>query len=372
MKGATSTIFLSGDVMTGRGIDQILPHPSAPQIFEGYLEDARGYLDLAEQANGEIPRPAGFDYPWGDAIAVWEKLAPDLRIINLETSVTTSEEYWKGKGINYRMHPANVPTLTRARIDACTLANNHVLDWGYAGLRETLSTLRDAGVKTAGAGRDLEEAAAPARLEVAGKGALHIFSFGLPSSGIPSAWGATGTGPGINLLPDLSLSTVSRIAAQTKAVKRKGATVIASLHWGGNWGFDVTREERQFAHRLIDEAGVDIVHGHSSHHVKGVEVHHGRLVLYGCGDFINDYEGIGGYEAYRGELGLMYFVEFDTASGELARLTMVPTRIKKFRLQLATTSETLWLRDTLGREGERFGTSVQLAPDGTLVLNRLQ
>lgn len=152
MKGATSTVFLSGDVMTGRGIDQILPHPSAPQIFEGYLKDARGYLELAEQASGAIPKPADFGYPWGDTLSVWEKMAPDLRIINLETSVTTSEDYWKGKGINYRMHPANAPCLTQARIDACSLANNHVLDWGYSGLRETLSTLQGAGVKTAGAG----------------------------------------------------------------------------------------------------------------------------------------------------------------------------------------------------------------------------
>ncbi|HEY5513029.1 MAG TPA: CapA family protein, partial [Geomonas sp.] len=261
MRGATSTVFLSGDVMTGRGIDQILPHPSAPQIFEGYLKDARGYLELAEQASGAIPIPADFGYPWGDALSVWEKMSPDLRIINLETSVTTSEDYWKVKGINYRMHPANAPCLTQARIDACSLANNHVLDWGYSGLRETLSTLQGAGVKTAGAGRDQEEASAPARLEVPGKGVVHLFSFGLETSGIPAVWGATGTGPGVNLLPDLSHSTVSRIAAQVKAVKREGDTAIASLHWGDNWGFDVTRGEIQFAHRLIEAAGVDIVHG---------------------------------------------------------------------------------------------------------------
>lgn len=371
MKGAVSTIFLCGDVMTGRGIDQILPHPSPPHIFEPYLQDARGYLSLAERESGPIPVPSDFSYPWGDALGVLEKTAPDLRIINLETSVTTSEDYWKGKGINYRMHPANVRCLTQARIDACTLANNHVLDWGYPGLEETLATLGDAGVITAGAGRNQEEASAPARLAVPGKGTVHLFSFGLESSGIPQAWGATAAKAGVNLLPDLSPSTLAGITAQTKGVKKAGDAVIASLHWGGNWGFEVAREERDFAHRLIDEAGVDIVHGHSSHHVKGIELYHGRVVLYGCGDFLNDYEGITGYEAYRGDLGLMYFAGLDAATGELARLTMVPTRIRRFQVQLAGESGTGWLRDTLNREGERFGTGVRLLEDGTLVLRQL-
>ena len=367
MKDASYTIFLSGDVMIGRGIDQILPHPSAPQIHEGYLKDARGYLKLAEQASGPIPRPASFDYPWGDALSTWEKHAPDLRVINLETSITTSEEFWRRKGINYRMHPANVPCLTQARIDACTLANNNVLDWGYAGLRETLRTLHGVGVRTAGAGRDLKEAATPARLEVPGGSVAHLFSFALGSSGVPPDWKASATRPGINLLADLSPATLSHLALQIKAVKRENEAVIASLHWGGNWGVEITREEVQFAHHLI-EAGADIVHGHSSHHVKAIEVYQGRLVLYGCGDLINDYEGISGFGRYRGELGLMYFARLHAATGKLSSLTMVPTRVKKFRLQLAAAAECTWLRDTLNREGEPFETCVQLAGDGSLSL----
>ena len=116
------------------------------------------------------------------------------------------------------------------------------------------------------------------------------------------------------------------------------------------------------------EVGADIVHGHSSHHVKAIEVYRGRLVLYGCGDFINDYEGISGFGTYRGELGLMYFVRLRSETGELSRLTMVPTRLKRFRLQLASAEETAWLGDTLNREGKRFGTAVRLREDGSLVL----
>jgi len=152
-------IFLAGDVMTGRGIDQVLPHPAGPELHEICVSDARYYVTLAERKNGDIPQPVDFEYPWGEALGIWQREAPDLRIVNLETSITVSDSYWTPNRIHYRMHPRNVPVLNAAGIDCCTLANNHVLDWGYEGLRETLDTLRDAGIAIAGAGRGLAGAA---------------------------------------------------------------------------------------------------------------------------------------------------------------------------------------------------------------------
>lgn len=61
-------IFLSGDVMTGRGIDQILTHPAEPQIYESYIKDARDYVLLAERINGTIPRFIQGEYLWNDAL----------------------------------------------------------------------------------------------------------------------------------------------------------------------------------------------------------------------------------------------------------------------------------------------------------------
>ena len=87
-------LFLCGDVMTGRGIDQILPHPGHPRIYEPYMEDARGYVEIAEKANGPIRKPVDFSYIWGEALEELERVEPDLRLINLETSITTSDEYW--------------------------------------------------------------------------------------------------------------------------------------------------------------------------------------------------------------------------------------------------------------------------------------
>jgi hypothetical protein len=143
-------IFMCGDVMTGRGIDQVLPHPADPQIHESYLKTAKGYVQLAEALNGPIRKPVSFDYIWGDALEELNRAAPHVRLINLETSITTSDDYWKGKGIHYRMHPHNIASLTAAGIDVCALANNHVLDWGYAGLAETLASLSKADIQTSG------------------------------------------------------------------------------------------------------------------------------------------------------------------------------------------------------------------------------
>ncbi len=204
------TLFLCGDVMTGRGIDQVLPHPGDPRLYESSVESAATYVELAERANGAIPRPVSFSYVWGDALDELARVAPDVHIVNLETSVTTSEE-WLPKGVNYRMNPENVPCLTAARIDCCALANNHVLDFGRAGLVETLETLRMAKLGTAGAGLDASEAQAPAILDVGGKGRVIVFSFGTEASGIPPDWAATARGPGVDLLPDLSKGTVRSI-----------------------------------------------------------------------------------------------------------------------------------------------------------------
>lgn len=361
-------IFLCSDVMTGRGIDQILPRPAPPRLYERGAASALEYVELAVSKNGAIPWPVNYRYIWGHALEELERLRPDPRIINLETSVTTSEDYIP-KGINYRMSPGNVPCITAASIDCCVLANNHVLDWGYAGLSETLKTLADKKVKTVGAGIDAKRAEAPALIDVADKERVIVFAFGNVTSGIPRQWAAAPDKAGINLLPDISNATVGRIGQRVREVKRPGDIVVASVHWGGNWGYEIPRSQIEFAHGLIDEAGVDIVHGHSSHHVKGIEIYDDRPILYGCGDFLNDYEGISGYEEFRGDLSLMYFLDIDPRDGKLRRALMTPLNIRNFKLNRASHSDSLWLRDVLNREGKKFGTRVGLIENDTLALS---
>ena len=353
--------------MTGRGIDQALPHPVSPVLYEPYVRDAREYVDLAEKANGPIRRPVTFDYIWGDVLQELERAEVNLRIINLETAITSAETPWRGKGIHYRMHPRNIGCLSAARITACALANNHVLDWGYAGLSETLRTLAEAGIARSGAGENADEAAAPAVLNVPGKGRLLLFSFGSTTSGIPREWCATDSREGENLLDDLSETTAARIANQMRQFQQPCDLLVASIHWGTNWGYDIPPQQIAFAHRLV-EGGVAIVHGHSSHHVKAIEVFKGRLILYGCGDFITDYEGISGYESFRGDLALMYLVDLDSRSGELVSVRLVPMQMRRFRLQRVSNADAKWLCHLLDELGTAFGTGATLEKDGSLIL----
>jgi poly-gamma-glutamate synthesis protein (capsule biosynthesis protein) len=360
-------LFLCGDVMTGRGIDQALSHPVNPILYEPYVRDAREYVALAEKANGPIARPLSVDYVWGDALRELERAGVDLRIANLETAITSAETPWPEKGIHYRMHPQNIGCLTSAKISACALANNHLLDWGYDGLSETLKTLDAAGIAHAGAGNDAEEAMQPAVLDTAGDGRLLLFSFGSRTSGIPEDWKAISISPGVNLLDDFSEATAARVADQMRAYQRPGDLIIVSIHWGSNWGYEIPRDQIMFAHRLIEE-GIAIVHGHSSHHVKSVEVFKGRLILYGCGDFLTDYEGISGYEMFRGNLAPMYLIEIDSRNGELISARLVPMCMRRFRLERARAADAEWLCNLLNELGAQFNTGARLEKDNSLTL----
>lgn len=355
----TLRLLLLGDVMTGRGIDQILPDPLDPTIHEPVMASATGYVELAERVSGPIPREVPWSYVWGDLAALLEAHGPDLRIANLETAVTRSED-WLPKGINYRMSPGNLPVLQAIGLDAVTLANNHVLDWGRQGLLDTLEHLRAAGIATAGAGRDAAEAHAPAILPTPGGGRLLLFAFGHGSAGVPAEWAAAPDRPGVARLPDLSAATLECLAQRIAAARGPHDRVVVSLHWGSNWGYEVPESHRRFAHGLIDRARVDLVFGHSSHHPRPVEIHRDRAILYGAGDVLNDYEGIGGYEEFRPELVLAHLATLDRASGALLAHEALPFRLRRFRLERAPEEAAAWLARTLDRASRPFGTSVRL------------
>ncbi|MCW6006083.1 CapA family protein [Micromonospora sp. CPCC 205371] len=364
-------LFLCGDVMTGRGVDQILPHPGNPTLWERYVADAREYVALAESAQGRFERPVPPSWVWGDALRLLDRLQPEARIINVETSITCRGEPAPGKGIHYRMHPANVACITVARPSVVSLANNHVLDFGALGLADTLGTLSAAGVQTAGAG----SGAAAARRPVAGHAGNGRRVGGVarrtPGRGIPSAWRATRDRAGVHLLPDLSRRTAAEVGAYINGFKRRGDVAVFTVHWGSNWGYTVPTEQVRFAHNLV-EWGVDIVHGHSSHHPRPVEIYRGKLILYGCGDFIDDYEGIGGNERYRPDLRVMYLPVVDPDTGQLARLTMIPLQARHMRLQPAAEADTAWLGNILDRVSRPFHTRVAYTGQHTLAVWRDQ
>jgi poly-gamma-glutamate synthesis protein (capsule biosynthesis protein) len=360
-------LCLTGDVMLGRGIDQILGHPGDPRIYEEWAGSALAYVDLAEAHSGPIPRRVAPPYVWGDALATLHERAPDATIVNLETAVTDVGEPWPGKGIQYRMHPANASVLTEAGIDVAVLANNHVLDWSVPGLEQTLDVLAGEGIQVAGAGRTADEAWAPATLATP-RARVVVLGVGSTTSGIPTAWAAGERRPGVALLADLSQETVDEVAATVRASTRPGDVVVVSIHWGPNWGYHIPQQRRRFAQGLIDRAGVHVVHGHSSHHPLGVEVYAGHLIVHGCGDLLTDYEGISGHRHYRGDLGGLYFATIDPATGTITRLEIVPTMVEGFRLVRPSPTDVEWLADVLDTQGTELGTSVSVDAADNLVV----
>ena len=361
------TLFLCGDVMLGRGVDQILAQPGDPTLREPAVRDARRYVELAEEVNGPIHRPVDSAWIWGDALPALDAAAPDVRIINLETSITTSDEFAVGKVVLYRMNPANIPALAAVRPDVCVLANNHVLDFGRTGLAETLTSLAAAGVQAPGAGRDIAGARRPAAVPVRDDRRVLVFAIGMATSGIPPDWAATADRSGWTSSASPRQPPRTRWSSGSSPPDAPVTSSSCPSTGAATGGTASRGEEIAFAHRLVD-GGVDVVHGHSSHHPRPIEVYHGRLILYGCGDFVDDYEGIGGHARFRDDLRLLYLATVDSATGHLAALRMLPLQARRMRLTRPAAKDAQWLQSTLDRISRPFGARVDPTSDGALGL----
>ncbi|MGO4461846.1 CapA family protein, partial [Streptomyces sp. M-16] len=190
---------------------------------------------------------------------------------------------------------------------------------------------------------------------------------GMPSSGIPPSWAAAADRSGVDYVAEASESAAAAVVARIRQVKRPGDIAVASIHWGSNWGYTVPRDQVRFAHALVD-GGTDVVHGHSSHHPRPLELYRGKLIAYGCGDLVNDYEGITGYENYRDDLRLLYFPLLEPDTGRLRELRITPLQARRMRLGRASGKDCRWLQDVLDRISRGFGSRIAYDPDGTLTL----
>ncbi|KAJ5782853.1 Capsule synthesis protein CapA [Penicillium paradoxum] len=356
----TFTISFTGDVMLGRLVDQLMPE---------HVDNEHDQRKAASFIKANPAQLGKGNYtpssPWGTALPLLH--ASTLTCINLETAVTTAPTPWPDKVFNYRMHPANLgPILHAGGVDYASLANNHTLDFGVDGLKETVQTLQDAKIAYAGAGENTEEARSPAVLHIARPGkddyTVHVYS----ASDHPRVWASV---PGFHLF-DYSRETRTRLRSMLNSAD-KPALKVFSVHWGPNYAWQPDGRIRSLAHFVIDECGVDIVHGHSSHHVQGVEVYHGKLVIYGCGDFVDDYAL---NEEYRNDLGALWRVVVQEVDGGvgLERLEIFPTRVEQFRANLLDSRDAdhVWVRRRIRSLSADLGTSVrlQLGEHGEIVV----
>ncbi|KAF2172407.1 hypothetical protein M409DRAFT_63106 [Zasmidium cellare ATCC 36951] len=341
MAGRILKFNFMGDVMLGRLIDQLFPdHVDEP-------EEAA----IVRSFQHSNPKLASYGpkSPWGDTLTVLE--SSDLNFINLETAVTTHAQKWPDKVFNYRMHPANIQALTTARIHYAGLANNHTLDFSQEGLRETVQTVRRAGIAFAGAGDDEAGARRPAILSPAGSDHQICIWAG---SDHPRDWK---TVPAFHSI-DYSQKTKERLRELIQSTAPTNpALKIWSCHWGPNYAWQPAQQIQDLAHFMIDECGIDIVHGHSSHHVQGVEVYRGKLIIYGCGDFVDDYALV---EEYRNDLSGIWQVHVEELGEELRvkRLEFYPTKIDRFMARRLDPGEadSAWVREKIVQLSAGLGT----------------
>src|SRR5215211_4601514 len=324
------TLALMGDVMLGRNVAEALSYRL---------------------------RPEG---TWGDVMPLLNEA--DLRIANLECAITDKDRPWirTAKVFHFRTPPSAIETLRTARIDACSLANNHILDFEEQGLLDTLEHLDATGIRHAGAGRNREEAADPAILTVPPdrhRVALLAFTDNEP----PFAAGTDR--PGTNYLPvSLQPEVLLRVEGAVAAVRDMGVeTVIFSNHWGPNMVRRPREHFRRFARAVID-LGVDIYYGHSAHVFQGVEIYRGKPILYDTGDFIDDYAV---KPRMRNDWSFLFRVSAE--EGRFERLELTPVKLSYARVDLAKGGEREKILDRMERLSAEMGT-VFARHAGALVL----
>jgi len=369
MASNTYTLTFLGDVMLGRLIDQLLPeHVHEPEESRHVASFRRSHPHLQNYNHAT---------PWGNTLNLLK--SSDLVLGNLETAATTHDKKWPSKVFNYRMHPANIECLKLAGVDYVSLANNHTLDFGREGLFETVKVLEQAGIAYAGAGRSVAEAEKPAvlKLERTSPSAedgvpaheIHVYSF----SNHPKDWSSV---PEFNLLRYDSSGRAKvkdLLAKEHPGLSSSPSLRIVSVHWGPNYSWEPDGDIKSMAHFLVDECGVDIIHGHSSHHVQGSEVRKGKLIIYGCGDFVDDYAV---NPQFRNDLSAAWNVSVkESPDGKLepTRLEVFPNRIKSFQAELLSQKEADhgFVCERFRALSANFGTVVesQLGDKGQLIVD---
>lgn len=255
-------------------------------------------------------------------------LQADAVLANLESPITRGGERWRRswKMFHFRAHPAAVRILECANVRFVCLANNHMLDFGSSGLCDTMRTLDAAGVRYAGAGRNSEEAAAPAVLKLPG------LTVGLiAATDNMRAFAAGPDRPGTNFIEfEAQQPALDWITRSVTALRQAGARLIVfSAHWGPNMRRTPSRAFRRFAHAAI-ERGVDVLHGHSAHVFQGIELHKSGVILYDTGNFIDDYWKF----PFRRTVWSFVFL-LDVEGDRPQRLQLVPVHIHASPLGLA-------------------------------------
>jgi poly-gamma-glutamate synthesis protein (capsule biosynthesis protein) len=234
----------------------------------------------------------------------------DVNVINFEGVATNAFVPHTSKSFLLKM-PLSVPAmLSHVGVDVALLANNHAMDFGFQGLYDTVTTLREAGMAVGGAGADLAEALKPVILGAGGR-SVCLLAF---SRTLPESFWATETSPGTAYVD------FDETARHIERCKDAGHFTIANFHWGQELKFQPKKYQRDLA-RVAIRAGADTVIGHHPHVLQSVEIYRGRPIFYSLGNF-----HFGSMPVGRPQQGMAVGIRFPRDTGPLV-YRLVPMQV---------------------------------------------
>jgi len=203
----------------------------------------------------------------------------DLAVVNLETAVTNGGAA-AGKTFVFRTPPSAFGALRGGSVDVATMANNHGLDFGEAGLRDSLAAAKRYRFPVIGIGLDDRQAYRPFRRTINGQRIAVIGATQVLDDHLISSWSAGPTKPGL-----ASAKNVPRLVREVRAARQTSDTVAVYLHWGVELVQCPTTDQRTLAKQLV-AAGADVVVGGHAHRLLGAGRMGKALVGYGLGNFV--------------------------------------------------------------------------------------
>ena len=275
----------------------------------------------------------------------------DLAVVNLECAITRSLQHWKGepKAFYFGAPLAAVNALSGAGIDLVSLANNHILDYDFRGLTDTLWQLHAQGIANAGAGANIRQALAPAFVERNGT------RFAMVSMCDHQAdFAATANRPGMAYIDFADEAEALDLMEKALAPVRAAGVhwPILSLHWGPNMVPEPSLLFRRIAHAAI-EMGWKILFGHSAHIFQGIEFYRGCPILYAAGDLVDDYLVD---PVLRNDHQLLFEMEIE--HGAVQRILLHPVLIADCQARPATGAQYDFIASRITALCDAMGTQV--------------
>ncbi|MEK3881701.1 CapA family protein [Paenibacillus sp. PL2-23] len=267
------------------GTETPAPEPAEDGAVEqpsdggGGTDERVGLSFVGDMLPGEYIAPImaqnGYDFPYQKALLYLS--VPDLMIGNLELPITTRGTPVEGTPYVYKGSPEALSAMRDAGFDIMSLANNHALDQGVEGMRDTMRHLTEAGIGYMGVGENDKEAFAPLIREVKGIKVAFI--------------GVSGVIPFVEMKADSHVPGIAetyettRATASIQSAEEQADIVVVMVHWGKDGKDTPENYQRNMARAYID-AGADLVIGSHPHVLQGFEMYKGKWIAYSLGNFV--------------------------------------------------------------------------------------